>query len=318
MFLIIPVWHKTYHFPVKTVLLILLNVALFAVLWPMEKCGVGVVSQYELQETAEKLVYILSDEHSGLSEQDRMFVLSEKQIQPFPTQELIAFFKKIEKNKHKLLPKVRYRWDLVYPVFHGYEAAVQEQPDRTTPYKTYGFRVGNPWDKTLVTHQFLHAGFLHLLFNMIFLWVIGCVLEEKLEWILPVLYVVCGAAAALAQSFWGPEAQKNDFFVGASGAVSGLMGFALLCMPREKVKIFYLIVLAIMPRFGTFDSPLWFYLPLWLFEQVLMTLLTAKSAYVNVGYMAHVGGFVCGAFLGWAYGLLFQNESDSVESNCHF
>ncbi len=169
-------------------------------------------------------------------------------------------------------------------------------PSKTTPYQRFGFRPKTGWLPGLLTHQFLHEGWLHLIMNMLFLWVVGSVLEGRLGRHMIWIYLTGGIAAAVGQVLWGiPE---DAVMVGSSGAVSALMGFALIGMPGAKVKLWYVLLLFIVPRYGAFDAPLWFFIPLWLFEQLTMLLMSAKAEVVKVAYAAHVVGLAFGALAG--------------------
>ena len=90
--------------------------------------------------------------------------------------------------------------------------------------------------------------------------------------------------------------------VGASGAIAALMGFALFAMPSERITLFY-AYFTLSGRAGTFESPLWFCLPLWFLQQVFMAMMPLKGALANVGYAAHIGGFCFGASAGLLYRL---------------
>src|SRR5258706_6836834 len=111
-----------------------------------------------------------------------------------------------------------------------------------------------------------------------------------------VLCMAGGGAAGIAQCRWGIPSTQT--MVGASGAIAGLMGFALAVFPRAKIRLFYAYFITFGPRGGTFESPLWFCIPLWGLRQVLMLLMTAKSDVVSVGYAEHLGGFCFGVAAG--------------------
>ena len=144
---------------------------------------------------------------------------------------------------------------------------------------------------TLVTHQFLHAGYLHLGMNMLFLYIFGDNMEDEWGhlWFLG-FYLVCGAAAAGLQFVASPGSMIP--MVGASGAVAGVLGGYVLLFPRARVDvfIFLIVIIRILP------FPAWFVLGLWF----LLQLLGGASAPTDAGgvaYWAHAGGFVAGALL---------------------
>jgi membrane associated rhomboid family serine protease len=157
------------------------------------------------------------------------------------------------------------------------------------------------WFPGIITYLFLHAGWLHIFFNMLFLWTAGMVLERRIGIGMAALYFAGGAAAAWSQYTWGPP--TTQVLVGASGAIAALMGFALLAMPTARITLFY-VYFTLSGRAGTFESPLWFCLPLWILQQIFMLLMPLQGALASIGYAAHVGGFVFGGVIGLGYRLL--------------
>ena len=141
------------------------------------------------------------------------------------------------------------------------------------------------------TSMFLHGGLMHLAGNMLFLWIFGDNLEDRMGH-LPYLgfYVASGVAAALAQIVGGPGSMVPT--VGASGAIAGVMGGYLLLFPRARVDI--LIIILFFVRIITIPAAL--VLILWFAIQVMAGLGTDPDM-GGVAYWAHAGGFVAGAIL---------------------
>lgn len=147
---------------------------------------------------------------------------------------------------------------------------------------------GTPW-KTLVTSMFLHGGWLHLLGNMWFLWVFGNNVEDAMGHTrFAVFYLLCGLAAAVAQVVIDPGSPVP--MVGASGAISGVMGAYAILYPR--VRIHTLVVLVIL--FFRLTVPAWVMLGYWFLLQLLGT---GVGQVGGVAFWAHVGGFLAGAGL---------------------
>jgi membrane associated rhomboid family serine protease len=145
----------------------------------------------------------------------------------------------------------------------------------------------------LVAHQFLHGDVVHLLFNMLFLWAVGGVIEAV--WggpLLAVLYLTFGFAAALTHAAFARGSTEPA--VGASGAVAGLMGFFAVAHGREPMRLAMVAALALAPRIKLFSLPAAVFLGLWAVEQVFWLMMTA-GARTAVAFHAHVGGFVFGA-----------------------
>lgn len=141
----------------------------------------------------------------------------------------------------------------------------------------------------MVTAIFIHAGFMHLAGNMLFLWIFGDNLEDKMGPVLFTLfYFACGIGANIAQYALEPGSAVAT--VGASGAIAGVMGGYILLFPKAKVDIFiyFIIFFRILPL------PAWIMLGVWFGLQLFNTLNGTDS---GVAYMAHAGGFVIGAVL---------------------
>jgi membrane associated rhomboid family serine protease len=149
-----------------------------------------------------------------------------------------------------------------------------------------------PW-YTLMSSMFLHGGWFHLIGNMWFLWVFGNNVEDAMGHARFVaFYLVCGILAALAQVFASPHSAVP--MVGASGAISGIMGGYLVLYPR--VRVHTLVFLGFFVT--TIAVPAYFMLLYWAFLQLASSLLTAGVKQEGgVAFMAHLGGFVAGAAL---------------------
>lgn len=142
-----------------------------------------------------------------------------------------------------------------------------------------------------LTSMFLHAGWMHLIGNMLFLWIFGDNLEDIMGH-LPylVFYLACGLLAAFVQFATDPVSPIP--VVGASGAIAGVMGGYLLLFPRAKVDILVIFVIF----FRVFSLPAWIMIALWFAVQVINGLLSDPSA-GGVANWAHAGGLVAGVVL---------------------
>ena len=172
---------------------------------------------------------------------------------------------------------------------------------------------GIPEAITPITSQFLHAGFTHIGFNMLFLWIFGNNIEEQLGRArFLVFYLSCGVIAVLAQWFF--SAMSGVPSLGASGAIAGVMGAYILKFPQARIVT--LVPLGFF--FPLFRIPAVYFLGFWFVEQALNG-ITSFEVTASVGmesggvaYWAHAGGFVAGAILGPMLGL-FSNSSSSEE-----
>jgi membrane associated rhomboid family serine protease len=167
-----------------------------------------------------------------------------------------------------------------------------------------GHATGQPVPEwaTLLSSQFLHGGFLHIAGNMLFLWVFGNNIEDRLGHIkFLMFYLVCGALAALTQWYFSQQSSLPS--LGASGAIAGVMGAYILRFP--KAWILTLIPLGIF--ITAFRIPAVFFLGFWFVEQAISGIASlGASTSANssgVAYWAHAGGFIFGAILGPLLGL---------------
>jgi len=149
-----------------------------------------------------------------------------------------------------------------------------------------------PWPLlTVLTSMFLHGGWMHLIGNMLYLWIFGNNVEDAMGHVrFVVFYLACGAAAVLAQAIPAPDSTIP--MIGASGAISGVLGAYLLLYPRARVLV--LIPLGLLTRM--FRLPAMLVLGFWFVLQVVSTLL-ADPNQPGVAFGAHAGGFVAGMIL---------------------
>jgi membrane associated rhomboid family serine protease len=144
---------------------------------------------------------------------------------------------------------------------------------------------------TVFTSMFLHGGWLHLIGNMLYLWIFGDNVEDAMGHLrFIVFYLVCGAAAVFAQSV--PNPGSTVPMIGASGAISGVLGAYLLLYPRAQILV--LIPLGLFTQLVHLPAIL--VLGFWFAMQLLSSLLTAPGS-GGVAFGAHVGGFVAGMLL---------------------
>jgi len=165
-----------------------------------------------------------------------------------------------------------------YEISHGVDIP---PPSPTAPY-------GN-----LISHQYLHGGLFHILGNMLFLWVFGDNVEDKLGRLrFIIFYTVCGISAALLQVLVYPDSTIP--LIGASGAISGVLGAYMVFFPRAQiitlVFILFFIDIVILP------AALW--ISLWFLMQFVSALLSVNHLSMGgVAWFAHIGGFLAGVVL---------------------
>jgi membrane associated rhomboid family serine protease len=157
------------------------------------------------------------------------------------------------------------------------------------PFRAWGLIPSDPRPIAFLTSMFMHVSWLHLLGNMLFLYISGPFVEDAYgRPLFAVFYIACGVLAGLVHvaAFPGSDAP----LVGASGAIAGIMGAFLVRFVRTKIRFWYFYFVFFF-RSGTVDLPAWIVLPLWFLQQVFFAGLSASS---GVAYRAHVGGFVFG------------------------
>ena len=146
-----------------------------------------------------------------------------------------------------------------------------------------------PATATVFTAMFLHGGWMHLLGNMLYLWIFGDNIEDRLgHGRFVAFYFVCGGVAALGQGLMDTSSQVP--MIGASGAISGVLGAYLVLFPRARV----LVLLPLFVIFYTVRVPALVVLGLWFAGQLLSSLVATSGPAGGVAFAAHVGGFAAG------------------------
>jgi membrane associated rhomboid family serine protease len=144
---------------------------------------------------------------------------------------------------------------------------------------------------TVLTSMFMHGGWMHLIGNMLYLWIFGDNVEDSMgHGRYLVFYVLCGVAAALSQALPDPDSEIP--MVGASGAISGVLGAYVLLHPHARV----LVAVPFGFILHTMRLPASLVLALWFGLQLLSNTM-AQSGGGGVAFRAHIGGFVAGMLL---------------------
>ena len=148
----------------------------------------------------------------------------------------------------------------------------------------------------ILTAMFLHGGFLHIVGNMLFLWIFGDNIEDLMGHLKFLLfYLLCGFGATVTQIFMDSTSTVPN--LGASGAIAGVLGAYIINFPKARVKAIFLV--GIFPLY--IRIPAVFYLGWWFVQQAFYSFLSLDSE-VDMGtggvaYWAHAGGFVLGVLL---------------------
>lgn len=158
---------------------------------------------------------------------------------------------------------------------------------------------------TLITSLFLHGGFMHLIGNMLFLWVFGDNIEDSMgHWRFVGFFTACGVIAGLAHALSDPSSQVPT--IGASGAISGVLGAYFVLHPKVKVWVLAFVWLPL-------KLPAFVVLGLWALLQLANTFLGGAGA-SGVAWWAHIAGFAAGAglirFFKYPHVPLFDQSED--------
>ncbi|MEW6543178.1 MAG: rhomboid family intramembrane serine protease [Nitrospirota bacterium] len=176
-----------------------------------------------------------------------------------------------------------FRYGAIPAVLLGHEAESQGLPPDV---------VALPVFASLLTSMFLHGGWMHLIGNMLYLWIFGNNIEDAMgHGRFVIFYVTCGVLAALSHALIDPASAVP--MVGASGAISGVLGAYLLLYPHARVLV--LIPLGFFSR--VMYVPAGFVLGFWFVLQLLSGGLSLGRQGGGVAFFAHIGGFLAGMAL---------------------
>jgi membrane associated rhomboid family serine protease len=270
MFFFLPVRSESRvrRFPIVTVSLIVLNVFVFLFSYPAMKRQNNIMT--------EKALKLQEVEIRTLSPEDPSAIL-EYAKDPETIRE------KIKNKEITISDDLWAEWKKAYD-------ELQKVIDESLVMK-YGFVSNNMDIATLMTYIFLHAGFLHLIGNLWFLWLVGVNVED--DWGRPFFigfYLVSGVFSAL---LFAAITHSGAPLIGASGAIAGVMG--AFAIQYYKSKIYFLFVSLVPFIFKIFPLYAWFYLPLWFITQLFYAIYLGD--YSNVAFWAHIGGFGFGVFV---------------------
>jgi membrane associated rhomboid family serine protease len=163
--------------------------------------------------------------------------------------------------------------------------------------RIFGMVPGDLWWPTVLTSMFIHGGWLHFLGNMLYLWIFGDNVEDRLgHFRYLVFYLFCGTVAAAAHIYMNPGSMLPT--LGASGAIAGVMGAYFVLYPQSRI----LALIPLVIFFRVMEVPAVVFLGIWFALQFLSSVATAGVESSGIAFWAHVAGFLAG--VGWV--LIFR------------
>jgi len=217
-----------------------------------------------------------------------MYRLIETDPNALNTYDIDAFREKIEEGE--IIPVGTQDYDQWIRLYNEYKTA-----RGTMVYEQWGFKPRTFDLIKIITSMFIHAGFFHLLFNMLYLWLVGCNIEDDWSWpIFLGVYFISGFFAVLLHTAFAPKSTVP--LVGASGAIAGVMGAFMVRHFKTRIRFAYFIwVIVTRPFMGTFAVYAGVALPIWF----LIELACAPGGGEGgTAHWAHIGGFAFGALVG--------------------
>lgn len=283
-----PDWSRP---PWMTLLLILLNVLVFVLYQSRDEAKMELA--YDVYQESRLLEWEKAHYLDFLQESDKDFLGSPEVIEALEQDEDwlvynlihdLAFDAYLREQWAEDPPEDLATWRSARLVFEQQRDRMSLMAAGLVPAQV----TDKPW--TLITSQFLHADIWHLLGNMVFLFIFGFALETVLRpWLYLLMYLATGLAAGGLYLLFNTEPYIG--LVGASGAVSGLMGMYIALYRLRRIRFFY----ALGFYFGEFTAPALWVFPFWVAKELYGQFYTDT----NIAYWAHIGGLLAGAALMW-------------------
>lgn len=299
------------RFPWATALLFVLHVAVFFGTWPAEKKFLSVRwPNSPLVTEGKALASLALDDGSTLPGDVRIRLEDLRAQSDFPDAEADDILQAIQKNFDYLPTLRRPDWDLRYA---GYlqvrkEIMAEGMPWRST-LERFVCRSDDPLWPRLATHVWVHAGYLHLLLILFFLWYAGSFMEEVWGFFTTLLIYLAGAAAAaLAVRYALPG--SDWLLLGGSGAVSALMGAMAVRHAGDAVRFVYVLG----PSYGVFSLPAWTGLLVWAGALSRIGWLTDGRLDGPAAHWMHGAGFLSGVVLGGVAALVGRPRSADLSA----
>lgn len=281
--------------PYITIFLILINVFIYFGFQFNDNANYYKAEQYYFESGLAKIEIAKYQEYSKEHPKDIKHDLNHKKKSKQKSEELLyKLHREIEKDKvfleklhnDQIVIKDDENYSEWKALRNNYEFQMAEVVS-----SEYGFKPAYHRPFTFFSYMFLHGGLGHLFGNMVFLWIAGCLVEvgSKREFYISA-YILTGLSAVAL--FWAMNFDSTGPLVGASGSISGLMGIITTLYGTKKIKVFFSVGF----YFNYLRAPAILLLPIWVGKEFWSYYLGGPS---STAYMAHVGGFLGGAALGY-------------------
>lgn len=296
--MIIPLYRKITlrTFPYCTLCLVLINVAVFLLFQRNDDLYHEMAIEYYVESGLLDMEFSFYKSYKGNIE--------EKNISP----EEKFFLMKRDKDfewkltRGEIIPHTAEEYPTWKKNRDRYENLLQK-----TVSARFGLSTDNPRWPQFFTHMFLHGGWDHLLGNMIFLWLAGCLLEQGCGALILALVYLGGGLCAAGLFLGTLPGQTISTLVGASGSIAGIMGAITTLYGMQRIKIFLMLGF----YFNYLRVPAMLLLPLWIGYELFNNLQYGETN--NVAYMAHVGGLLGGAAMGFVLRRFLAVKVDAAD-----
>jgi membrane associated rhomboid family serine protease len=264
----------------------------------------------ELESTAKELVnYYIQHPYLKLGDETKKLLFGEKQNKEI--EQMLDVYRRRESGKiHLFKDEEQQKLDQLAQKLKDVLAYV--------PYRKYGYIPAQKNYIGLVTYMFVHGGWLHLIGNLLLLYLTGPFIEDV--WGRPIFtafYIMAGIFSGFMFSLYYPH--FTGPLIGASGAIAGLMGAFLIKYWKTKIKFFFFIFIF----HGTFKAPAWLMLPIWLALEIFSAnrIDSASGGGSGVAHWAHIWGFIFGVVMAAVMNRLKIEEKyvhPKIEAQVHF
>lgn len=291
--------------PAATIAVILINCFIFIFIQSGDTAIYKEASDYYLSSGLASIEIKAHESYRKQGSAD--FSSNEIEDRPYPQDEILVRMTKMQQDREFMTSLEHGR--VITPEKAIY-ASWKEKRDRfnellsKTSIMSYGFRPEYGNFTSALTYMFLHGGFMHLLGNMVFLWLAGCVVELAWGRTVFTLFYLLGGLAAVGL-FYLANTGSSAPLVGASGAIAALMGGYAVLYGRRKIKVFYSLGF----YFNYTLVPGFVILGFWIGNELFQLFFGSES---QVAYVAHIGGFSGGALMGFLNQRLFSRASEKI------